>query len=186
MQHLINFPDLQTNWCIAILHHLATKAARCILLVIIISPDIIVNNIISFWWNPCIKILSIQRFRQSSCWLDLDGVLVDFDLGVRQLLDGWPWWHQSKFDVGMNHAGWFLHKPSKVLWKQLKTLMVLLDIVTRVPYHKRSRKRKFLGVKEKWGCRWIIVIWRGQRLLVRLFWEAEERDMSCYNLLVQK
>lgn len=88
---------------------------------------------------------------------DLDGVLVDFDSGVRQLLDGrgpddvkpsllWGRIAQTDFYTKLP---WM--PDAKVLWEQLKTLPVLPDILTGVPRHKRSKEEKVAWCKRELG-----------------------------------
>ncbi|KAL3795036.1 hypothetical protein HJC23_006357 [Cyclotella cryptica] len=88
---------------------------------------------------------------------DLDGVLVDFDSGVRQLLDGRGpddvspgllWGRIAQTDFYTN-LPWL--PDAKVLWEQLKTLPVLPDILTGVPRHKRSKEEKFAWCKRELG-----------------------------------
>jgi hypothetical protein len=88
---------------------------------------------------------------------DLDGVLVDFDSGVRRLLDGrgpddvnpsLMWGRIAQTDFYTN-LPWM--PDAKILWEQLKTLPVLPDILTGVPRHKRSKEEKVAWCKRELG-----------------------------------
>ena len=88
---------------------------------------------------------------------DLDGVLVDFDTGVRQLLNGKGpdevnssqlWGSISKADSFYSNLPWM--SDAKLLWEELKSLPKV-DILTGVPMQKKSRIEKFTWCKRELG-----------------------------------
>lgn len=88
---------------------------------------------------------------------DLDGVLVDFDTGVRQLLNGKGpddvnsaqlWGSISKADSFYSNLPWM--SDAKQLWEELKSLPSV-DILTGVPMNKKSRGEKFAWCKRELG-----------------------------------
>jgi hypothetical protein len=87
---------------------------------------------------------------------DLDGVLVDFDTGVRQLLNGKGpddvsssqlWGTISKAESFYTHLPWIA--DAKTLWDELKSLQV--DILTGVPMNKKSKIEKFTWCQRELG-----------------------------------
>lgn len=89
---------------------------------------------------------------------DLDGVLVDFDTGVRQILNGKGpddvnssqlWSSIAKADAFYANLPWMT--DAKLLWDELKSLTIPVDILTGVPMSKKSRGEKFSWCKRELG-----------------------------------
>ncbi|KAL3770257.1 hypothetical protein ACHAWO_009571 [Cyclotella atomus] len=98
--------------------------------------------------------ITISKYK---IFCDLDGVLVDFDMGVRQLLNGKGpddvnsaqlWGSISKADSFYTHLPWM--SDAKQLWEELKALPHV-DILTGVPMNKKSRGEKFAWCKRELG-----------------------------------
>jgi hypothetical protein len=93
---------------------------------------------------------------QYKIFCDLDGVLVDFDQGVRTLLDGkgpddvppsLMWGRIAQCDF-YTHLPWM--DDAKSLWNELKSLPNV-DILTGVPRYKRSKGEKFEWCRRELG-----------------------------------
>lgn len=91
---------------------------------------------------------------------DLDGVLVDFDTGVRRILNGKGpddvnssqlWSTISKTDAFYRNLPWM--PDAKSLWEELKSLPphIHVDVLTGVPMTKKSRAEKFDWCKHELG-----------------------------------
>jgi hypothetical protein len=86
---------------------------------------------------------------------DLDGVLVDFDYGVKSLLNSHPsklikgtmWKHIARANAFYEHLPW--KSDGKKLWRVLKPLTP--DILTGVPYPKSSRVEKYNWCQRELG-----------------------------------
>ena len=91
-------------------------------------------------------------------YCDLDGVLVDFDRGVKQLFNGrgpdelpnqgmmWGAIHKTDFYAKLH---WMPN--AKSLWNALLTLPTPPDILTGVPRSNKSRSEKFAWCKKELG-----------------------------------
>lgn len=88
---------------------------------------------------------------------DLDGVLVDFETGVKQIFNGRPpneinqgmmWGAISKADQFYTSLPWC--HDGKALWEELKNIPGV-DILTGVPRHNSSRVQKFAWCKKELG-----------------------------------
>lgn len=88
-------------------------------------------------------------------YCDLDGVLVDFEKGVRQLLKapssklvkGTMWKHIARANAFYEHLDWT--NDGKRLWDGIRHLQP--DILTGVPYPKSSRVEKVNWCKRELG-----------------------------------
>ena len=88
-------------------------------------------------------------------YCDLDGVLVDFNYGVKSLLNSHPsklikgtmWKHIARADAFYEHLPWM--SDGKKLWRALKPLQP--DILTGVPYPKSSRVDKYSWCQRELG-----------------------------------
>lgn len=95
---------------------------------------------------------------QYKIFCDLDGVLVDFDAGVKKLFNGRS---PDQLPVGrmwgaINKADQFYAKlpwttDGKELWNELKVLDTTPDILTGVPLTKKSRAEKFAWCQKQLG-----------------------------------
>jgi hypothetical protein len=97
----------------------------------------------------------------ASAWMgykifcDLDGVLVDFDHGVKSLLDSHPsklikgtmWKRIARANAFYEYLPW--KSDGKKLWRALKPLKP--DILTGVPYPKNSRVEKYNWCQRELG-----------------------------------
>lgn len=88
-------------------------------------------------------------------YCDLDGVLVDFEKGVHQLLKtpssklvkGTMWKHIARANAFYEHLDWT--QDGKRLWEEIRHLRP--DILTGVPYPKGSRVEKYNWCKRELG-----------------------------------
>jgi hypothetical protein len=88
-------------------------------------------------------------------YCDLDGVLVDFEIGVRKLLNrpphkivkGTMWKHIARANAFYEGLPWT--KDGKRLWSAIRHLEP--DILTGVPYPKSSRIEKYNWCKRELG-----------------------------------
>ncbi|KAL9186950.1 hypothetical protein ACHAXT_010670 [Thalassiosira profunda] len=89
---------------------------------------------------------------------DLDGVLVDFDAGIKKLFNGrgpdelpnqgMMWGAVSKADAFYATLPWM--SDGKALWEEIKHLPQI-DILTGVPRHNASREQKFAWCTRELG-----------------------------------
>ena len=88
-------------------------------------------------------------------YCDMDGVLCDFEGGVKQLvglgtadlIKGTMWKHISRADAFYENLNWT--RDGRRLWNAIRKLKP--DILTGVPYHKSSRIEKFNWCRRELG-----------------------------------